>query len=259
MDEHRSIPSTTRAWKKIPFLRWSFWRVLFGMRHLLREWQVGDGREERLAAYVVERARHGDAADVVRVIDEFAYNKSMLMNVGDEKGVILDEALRRVGARRILELGTYCGYSAARMAAAAPGAQITSVEFNQANADIARRILDHAGVGGRVAVVVGTLGDGGATMRKLRDEHQFARECLDLVFLDHDKSAYLADLRRILQEGWLRRGGIVVADNIGLPGVPGYRAYMAENEGKRWRTTEHKTHLEYQSILKDLVLVSELL
>jgi catechol O-methyltransferase len=249
----------TQTWRKIPFLRWSFWRLLFGIRHLLRDWQVGDGREERLATYVVERARRGDAADVIRVIDEYCYTQSILINVGDEKGEILDEAIRRAKPRTVLELGTYCGYSALRMALAAPEARITSLEFNAANADIARRILDHAGVGGRVTVVVGTLGDGGKTARTLREEHGFADRSVDFVFVDHDKSAYLPDLRFILNERWLRPGALVVADNVKLPGAPEYRAYMTENEGKLWRTTEHDTHVEYQSVLKDLVLVSELI
>ena len=82
---------------------------------------------------------------------------------------------------------------------------------------------------------------------------------IDLVFVDHDKSAYLPDLQRILEQGWLRKGALVVADNIKFPGAPEYRAYMAENEGKRWRTIEHEAHVEYQSVIKDLVLVSEYL
>jgi catechol O-methyltransferase len=51
----------------------------------------------------------------------------------------------------------------------------------------------------------------------------------------------------------------VVADNIKFPGAPEYHAYMTQNEGRRWRTAEHATHVEYQSLIKDLVLVSEFL
>jgi catechol O-methyltransferase len=40
-------------------------------------------------------------------------------------------------------------------------ARLYSVEFNTANAVIARRILAHAGVDDKVTVLVGTLGDGG--------------------------------------------------------------------------------------------------
>lgn len=249
----------TSSWRRIPFLRWSFWRLFFGMKHLMTQWQVGDGREERLAEYVVARARRGDPADAIRTIDEFGYNQSFLINVGDEKGAILDAAVARARPGRVLELGTYCGYSALRMAVAAPSARIVSIEFNAANAGIARRILDHAGVLGRVVVVVGTLDDGGKTIEALRDEHGFGPGSLDLVFIDHAKEAYLPDLERILEQRWLRPGALVVADNIKFPGAPEYRAYMVANEGKRWRTAEHETHVEYQSVIKDLVLVSEYL
>ena len=50
-----------------------------------------------------------------------------------------------------------------------------------------------------------------------------------------------------------------MADDIKLPGAPECRAYMTENEGKCWRTMEHETHVEYQSVIKDVVLVPEYL
>jgi catechol O-methyltransferase len=247
------------AWRKIPFLRWSFLRMMFGMKHLLTAWQVGDGREARLAEYVLARARAGDAADAIRVIDEYSYTESFLINVGDEKGLLLDAAVASARPRRILELGTYCGYSALRMAVAAPDAQIVSVEFNPANASIARRIFEHAGVSARIAVRGGTLGDGGKTVDALGRDHGFTPGSIDLVFLDHDKNAYLPDLELILREGWLRTGALAVADNVKVPGAPEYRAYMVQNEGRLWRTIEHETHVEYQSVITDLVLVSEYL
>jgi catechol O-methyltransferase len=247
------------TWRKIPFLRWSFWRLLFGMKRLTTEWQVGDGREARLAEYVVARARRDDPADVIRIIDEYGYKRSFLINVGDEKGRILDAAVGEARPARVLELGTYCGYSALRIAVAAPSAKIVSIEFNASNAEIARRILGHAGVGDRVTIVVGTLGDGGRTIDLLRREHGFGPGSVDLVFIDHDKRVYLSDLKLILDQGWLRRGALIVADNIKFPGAPEYRAYMAENQGRRWRTVEHQTHVEYQSVIHDLVLVSEYL
>jgi len=251
--------SMASSWRNVPFFRWSFLRLLFGMKHLTTEWQVGDGREARLAEYVVARAKRGDVQDAIRTIDDYAYNKSFLINVGDEKGKILDAAVVQAKPARVLEVGTYCGYSALRMAAAAPSAKIVSIEFNPANADIARRIHEHAGVGGRVNVVVGTLGDGGKTIDALRTAYGFGDASVDLVFLDHAKEVYLSDLKLIMDQGWLRRGALVVADNIKFPGAPDYRAYMAENEGKRWRSTEHQTVAEYQTVIKDIVLVSEYL
>lgn len=246
--------------KRLPFLRWSAWRMAFGARHLFAHWQVGDGREEALARHVLANARPGDPDDAVRAIDDFCYRQSFMMNVGDEKGEILDRAVRRAQPRRLLELGTYCGYSALRMARVMdPAARLFSIEFSAANADVARRIWEHAGVADRLTVIVGTLGDGGRTVATLEAEHGFAPGALDFVFIDHDKAAYLPDLGRIVERGWLHAGSIVVADNVKVPGAPEYRGHMRAEEGRSWRTVEHDTHVEYQSLFKDLVLESEYL
>lgn len=255
-----AITANELSGKPVLFLRWSFLRLALRMKHLTTEWQVGDGREAALADHVVTHARSGDVDDAIRVIDRFSRHYSFLINVGDEKGQILDEAVRRVRPRRLLELGTYCGYSALRMARVMPSdAHLYSVEFNPANAEIARRILAHAGVANRVTVVVGSLGDGGDTLRRLRDEHGFGEGSLDLVFVDHDKDAYLPDLQRILGKGWLHPGSVVVADNMKFPGAPTYWRYIRDQEDALWRTTEHRAHVEYQSLIRDVVLESEYL
>jgi catechol O-methyltransferase len=246
--------------KRLPFLRWSFLRMMLGMKRLTTEWQVGDGREEALAEHVTANAAPGDLDDAIRAIDEFCYGQSFMINVGDEKGELLDTAIRRVQPRRLLELGTYCGYSALRTVRAMPDeAHLCSIEFLPANAAIAQRIIDHAGVGERVTVIVGTLDDDGQTISALETEHGFGEKAVDFVFLDHAKEAYLPDLKRILDHRWLRPGAVVVADNVKVPGVPDYREYMREHESRDWRTTEHETHVEYQTLIKDLVLESEYL
>ena len=244
--------------KRLPFMRWSFLRMVLGMKRLTTEWQVGDGREQALREHVLANARTGDLDGAIRAVDEFCYGQSFMMNVGDVKGEILDAAIHRAGPKRLLELGTYCGYSALRTARAMPeGAHLTSLEFNSDNAAIAGGILEHAGVTDRVTVVHGTIGDGGATIATLESEHGFAPGSVDFVFLDHAKEAYLPDLRRIVEAGWLHPGSVVVADNVKFPGVPDYLEFMREHEGRDWRTTEHETHVEYQSVIKDLVLESE--
>lgn len=242
---------------RVPFWRWL--RLAAGMPSFLRTGQIGDGREAACAAYVEEHARHGDIDDVLATMDRFAYREAVLVNVGEEKGRLLDAAVRRAQPALALELGTYCGYSALRIARAAPTARVCSVEFSPANAEVARRIWTHAGVADRVECVVGTLGDGGATLEALARDHGVAPGSVDLLFIDHDKRAYLSDLRAVLDRGWLHRGSIVVADNVGFPGVPDYRAFMREQQGVLFGTVEHKTHMEYQSLLPDLVLESEYL
>ncbi len=245
--------------QRIPFLRWSFWRLATGSRNITTTGQIGDGREAAAVDYVLNNATAGDVDDVLAAIDRFAYQKSMLINVGDEKGALLDAAVRRADTELALELGTYVGYSALRIARAAPAAKVLSIELAEANAANARRIWAHAGVGDRIACVVGTIGDGGRTLDALADQHGVGPGSVDFVFVDHDKNAYLTDLQSILDRGWLHRGSIVVADNVKLPGAPKYREYMRQQQDKLWRTTEHRTHAEYQRLLTDLVLESEYL
>lgn len=203
---------------RIAPLRWSVWRMAPGIRNLTRTGQIGDGREAAAVDYVLRYARAGDIDDVLATIDRFAYEKSMLINIGDEKGPMLDAAARRANPALALELGTYCGYGALRIARAAPAARVYSVELAEANAANARQIWAHAGVADRITCVVGTIGDGGHTLDALATEHGFGSGALDFVFIDHDKKVYLDDLQSILDRDWLHPGSIVVADNVLVPG-----------------------------------------
>ena len=136
-----------------------------------------------------------------------------MINVGDEKGEILDDAIRRDRSS--------CWSSGRMRLQRAPSraddgaeARLVSIEFNSANATIARRIWDHAGVGDRLTVVVGTLGDGGATLERLESEHDFTKNSVDLIFIDHEKNAYVPDLQLIIEREWLHPGSVAVADNV---------------------------------------------
>ena len=90
----------------------------------MREWEVGDGRETALEKYVVASARPGDVDDAIRVIDHFCRHVSFLINVGDEKGKILDNAVERIQPRLLLQ-GTARGWLGLREA---------RLWFNTANA-----------------------------------------------------------------------------------------------------------------------------
>ncbi|NNE66723.1 MAG: O-methyltransferase, partial [Pyrinomonadaceae bacterium] len=68
---------------------------------------------------------------------------------------------------------------------------------------------------------------------------------------------YLPDLKLLLENDLLSNAAVAVADNVKFPGAPDYLAYMNSMEGKLWNTTHHETHVEYQTLIKDLVLVSK--
>ena len=72
--------------RRVPLLRWSVLRMALGAKNLTRNWQVGDGREEALAAYVVAHARQGDPEDAIRVIDEISASTSRGGRIASETG-----------------------------------------------------------------------------------------------------------------------------------------------------------------------------
>lgn len=222
--------------------------------------QAGDGRERAALAHVLSSTTAGDLDAVIAAMDDFATTTRFLINVGPEKGAILDAAVARARPRRLLELGTYCGYSALRIVRSMPaGAHLWTVERSRANAAIARLMWRHAGVADQVTCVRGWLGDKGETLRRLTGTHRFGAGSLDFVFIDHAKDQYLPDLHRIINRGWFHAGSVAVADNIKTPGAPEYYAYMREQQGVSWHTIEHHTHLEYRTDIPDLVLESQYL
>ena len=68
--------------------------MFLGARALQRDWQVGDGREEAAAQAVLTRAPRGDLDATIATLDQFASREKLLINVGDEKGAILDQAIQ---------------------------------------------------------------------------------------------------------------------------------------------------------------------
>ncbi|MGZ9739975.1 O-methyltransferase [Pseudomonas sp. GNP012] len=127
--------------------------------------------------------------------------------VAPEQGQFLALLVKLTGARRLLEVGTFTGYSALCMAAALPaeGSLICCDIPGDYNA-IARRYWQEAGLTGRIdlrlAPALETLGD---------LERQGGGEQFDLVFIDADKAYYPSYLEHALR--LLRVGGLVLFDN----------------------------------------------
>jgi caffeoyl-CoA O-methyltransferase len=125
------------------------------------------------------------------------------MMVGRIEGQFLATLVRLRGARRILELGTFTGYSSISMASALPpdGSIITCDVDPKATA-IARRYMDESGYGDRIEIRLGPALESIETL-----EGPF-----DLVFIDADKPNYKAYYEAVLP--LLAENGLVIADNV---------------------------------------------
>src|SRR6266545_3400221 len=122
------------------------------------------------------------------------------MMVGRIEGRFLAMLVRLRGARRILELGTFTGYSSISMASALPpGGSILTCDVDPEATAIARRYMDESGYGDRIEI---RLGPALETL-----EGPF-----DLVFIDADKPNYRNYYEAALP--LLAENGLIVIDNV---------------------------------------------
>lgn len=134
---------------------------------------------------------------------EHCANAQML--VGPLEAALLQMLVRMTGARRVLEIGLYTGYSALAMAEALPeDGQLISCEIDPHTAGIARSFIERSPHGRKIAI---RLGPALATIESLPAEPAF-----DLVFIDADKENYIAYYDAVLPR--VRGGGLIVADNV---------------------------------------------
>jgi catechol O-methyltransferase len=205
-------------------------------------------RSQRALARVRERARRGDPESVLAVLDDFGRRESFLMNVGDRKGLILDREVQRADARRALEIGAFCGYSAVRIARliAPRGGRLTSIEASPEYAEVARQVVEFAGLS---AAVEFRVGKAESVLPELVAGGPF-----DLVFIDHWKDLYLPDLQRIEALGLLRPGSVVVADNIELFDSRAYLDHVRKTG--LYESVNHPSTVEYRDSIPDAVEVS---
>jgi caffeoyl-CoA O-methyltransferase len=124
------------------------------------------------------------------------------MMVGRLEGRYLELLTFAVGAQRVLEIGTFGGYSALSMAAGlAPGGRIITCEISAVHAEFARRHIAASPYAGCIEVVVGPAIDTIATL-----DGPF-----DLVFIDADKAGYADYYEAVLPK--LAPRGLIAADN----------------------------------------------
>jgi predicted O-methyltransferase YrrM len=124
------------------------------------------------------------------------------MLTGAVEGRFLQFLVFATSAKRILELGTYSGYSSISMAAALPhGGHIDTCEIEEKNAAVAKRYIEEAGYSDRITV---HLGPALETVERLEGE-------FDFVFIDADKSNYVNYYEAVLPR--LSQRGLIAADN----------------------------------------------
>jgi len=130
------------------------------------------------------------------------------MQIGPDQGLLLGFLVRLLGARRVVEVGTFTGYSALAMAMALPpGGRLLCCDVSEEYTSIARRYWEEAGVTDRIDLRLGPARDTLAAL--LASE---GPDSQDLAFIDADKTGYDAYYEACLR--LVRPGGVIAIDNV---------------------------------------------
>lgn len=127
------------------------------------------------------------------------------MQIGPEQGAFMGLIVKLMGARRVIEFGTFTGYSSLAMALAG-ATRITCADVSREWTDIARRYWAKSGVADRIDL---HLDGGTAVIARLLANGEAGT--FDLAFIDADKTGYDSYYEGALR--LLRPGGLILVDN----------------------------------------------
>ncbi|EKG16872.1 O-methyltransferase family 3 [Macrophomina phaseolina MS6] len=184
----------------------------------------------------------GNPQAIADAIDKYAGNLDdarWLMTLGPDKSNFIKSVFARASPsppKVFLEFGTYIGYSAIVLGAALrdlnldQGIRYITFEKTPIMAAIASSLIELAGLKDVVEVHVGSAAD---SLRRLVAEGKLKKMDVDAVLLDHWKDFYISDLQACEELGLLRKGSIVLADNVKFPGVPEYLEYVKKGVAEK--------------------------
>lgn len=160
--------------------------------------------EETIYKYIEEHINpENEALDWVIRQTHVRTNHARMLS-GKVQGQLLRMLVQMSGASRILELGTFTGFSAICLAGALPeGGHLDTLELNDELEDLIREGFERAGVADKITL---HIGDCKQTLRQLRNQ------VYDIVYIDANKREYNEYYELVFD--MVRPGGLILADNV---------------------------------------------
>lgn len=148
-------------------------------------------------------------AEILQELREEASNHPMgKMQISPDEAQFLSFLIKLIGAKKILEIGVFMGYSSTAMALALPeDGQIIACDNEKKFTDIAQRYWQKAKVDGKITL---HLKPALETLQDLINQGE--KETFDFVFIDADKSNYYNYYEKSLE--LVRKGGLIAIDNV---------------------------------------------
>ena len=161
---------------------------------------------EKIYKYIAEHATaQSEALSWVEKQTHIRTNHARMLS-GAVQGQIMRMIVQMSGAKDILELGTFTGYSAICLGAAMPqDGHVDTLEINDELEDLILEGFDRAGLSDKITL---HIGDCKETLRRFKEEGRM----FDLVYMDANKREYCEYYELIFD--MVRPGGLILADNV---------------------------------------------
>ena len=172
---------------------------------------------EHIYKYIEEHAtRESEAMSWVAKQTHIRTNHARMLS-GSIQGELLRIIVQTSGAKRILELGTFTGYSAISLASALPAdGHLDTLELNDELEDLILEGFDRAGLSGKISL---HIGDCEETLQRFRTKMGLtdgstadSAMLYDIVYMDANKREYCEYYDLVFD--MVRPGGLILADNV---------------------------------------------
>ena len=214
--------------------------------------KFNDGREQALNKHLMslQDSIKGDPKAVLDALEGHIDANVFMMTFKSSKIEIARKILaaQNPKPRVIVELGGYVGASAVAWAAmlrefhggndtsGLSGCKVYSCELDPNFAEITRQHVELAGLSDLVEVVEG---ESAASLRRLKAEGKL--NTIDMLFLDHWEKYYVSDTQLCEELGLFRKGSLIIADNVDIPGAPAYLEYINAGGSGKPGSVKYKT------------------
>ncbi len=165
------------------------------------------GLNETLYDYILAHSLR-EPPVLTQLREETAQHKQARMQISPEQGQLMSTLVQLMGAKRVLEVGVFTGYSSLSMALALPeDGYLVACDISEEYTAIARRHWEAAGVTQKIDLRIAPATE---TLEQLIQTGE--SETFDFAFIDADKGNY--DNYYDLAFQLLRPGGLMVIDNV---------------------------------------------
>ena len=174
-------------------------------------------RERSLLRHVVTNATENQPESVLQAMDDYwdTYFNGAGTAEWKLRSNAIDAAIKNADPNYVMELGTYCGYTAVRVGRLLkPGSTLVSIEIEPLFAAIATKVVEYAGLSDTITVRIGSVMD---QLGPVQDK--VGKRPLDALLLDHDMSSFLPDLRYLEEHKAIGKNTAVLCDWNMYPGA----------------------------------------